>query len=155
LGGAFGHAFLYDGSMHDLGTLPGLNDSFASAINNAGQVVGYSWLQVLGGSSHYRAWLYDGTLHDLGAPGLSIALAINNAGTVVGGFYLPESEWHAFIYRNGHVYDLNNLLDDSSAGWSLYQATGINASGQITGWGFHNGPLSGFILDPGHDGPHR
>ena len=37
------HAFLYEnGAMIDLGTLNGYSDSYARAINNSGQIVGYS-----------------------------------------------------------------------------------------------------------------
>jgi probable HAF family extracellular repeat protein len=36
------HAFLFDTSMHDLGTIPGYENSVAIAINNAGVVVGYA-----------------------------------------------------------------------------------------------------------------
>ena len=33
-------AFLYDGTMHDLGTLPGYDNSWGIGINDAGTVVG-------------------------------------------------------------------------------------------------------------------
>jgi probable HAF family extracellular repeat protein len=56
-------AFLYsDGTMIDLGTLPGDNQSIAIAINNSGQIVGFSFNP--DGSS--RAFLYSGgTMIDL------------------------------------------------------------------------------------------
>ena len=55
------HAFLYNGTFHDLGTFGG-NDSIAYGINSSGKVVGYA--EVLGNQKH--AFLYDGTMHDLG-----------------------------------------------------------------------------------------
>src|SRR5207249_2851170 len=37
------HAFLYDDTgLHDLGTLPGTDESYANGINSLGQVVGQS-----------------------------------------------------------------------------------------------------------------
>src|SRR5581483_8946967 len=36
------HAFLWDGILRDLGTLPNANESFAYAINDVGQIVGAS-----------------------------------------------------------------------------------------------------------------
>jgi probable HAF family extracellular repeat protein len=147
----FSHAFLYEETFHDLGTLPGLNDSFASAINERGQVAGYSWLESGGTDpTPFRAWFYDGSLHDLGAPGVqSVAYAINNSGVVVGGSYISsEIGWHAFIYRGGQTYELNDYLDSSGEGWTLWWGSGINASGQIAGTGTHNGQLSGFLLTP-------
>jgi len=146
-----GHAFVYDGSFHYLGTLTGLNSSEATAINNLGKIAGFSWAGGAPSPAEYRAWLYDGTMHDLGAPGRqSLALAINDSGILVGGFY-DLGEWHAFAYRNGEVHNLNDYLDASGAGWSLSQATAINASGQIAGWGFHRGRLTGFLLSPVND----
>jgi probable HAF family extracellular repeat protein len=84
------HAFLWeDGTMTDLGTLPGGIQSQAYAINSRGQIVG-------GGSDasgDMRAVRWeDSTIVDLGTlPGgrLSQALAINNRGQVVGYNYYP------------------------------------------------------------------
>src|SRR5262249_48464251 len=47
----------------------------------------------------------------------------------------------------GVMTDLNDLLP-SNSGWEVYQASGINASGQIVGEGFHNGAQHGFLMTP-------
>ena len=48
--------------MHDLGTLPGTQESVGNAINNLGQVVGDTFM----GSNTYHAFFYNGTMHDMG-----------------------------------------------------------------------------------------
>jgi hypothetical protein len=55
--------------------------------------------------------------------------------------------WHAFVYRNGQMFDLNNLIPANS-GWVLTTATGINDTGHIVGSGALNGELVGFLLTP-------
>src|SRR5271165_5942603 len=70
-------------SITDLGTLGGTS-SFAQAINNSGQIVGYSYMA---GNVNMNAFLYcAGAMTDLGTLGGSdsFALAINGAGQVVG-----------------------------------------------------------------------
>ena len=72
-------------SLTDLGTLPGDIASFATGINNNGQVVGYAT-----GNGSSRAFIYsNGTMKDLQAlygPNVigSIAYGINNSGQAVG-----------------------------------------------------------------------
>ncbi len=46
------------------------------------------------------------------------------------------------------MVDLDTLLPANS-GWTLQYAVGINASGQICGFGTHNGATHAFILNPG------
>src|SRR5207237_6218811 len=85
---AFGlsHAFLWqDGTMTDLGTLGGIRGfSGAYGINEAGQVVGYSYTRTYG-MEHAFLW-QDGTMTDLGARDgyTSRALAIRDLGQIVG-----------------------------------------------------------------------
>jgi len=45
------------------------------------------------------------------------------------------------------MLNLNELID-SSSGWQLYFAAGINAKGQIVGRGMLNGEEHGFLLTP-------
>lgn len=120
-------AFLYDGTLHNLGVLgglPGGEYSGASDINEAGQIVGGSTTPA--GPGH--AFFYDGTMHDLGTLGgvFSGANAINNLGQVTGFAETPTST-HLFIY-DGVMHDLGSL------GGPYINGLAINDSGRITGY---------------------
>ena len=60
-----------------LGTLGGTG-GYANGVNDAGQVVGYSYLP---GNASWHAYLYDGTMRDLGT--LGGALSSGNSITPV------------------------------------------------------------------------
>jgi probable HAF family extracellular repeat protein len=128
--GSNGHAFLYsNGQMTDLGTLGGTT-SIATGVNEAGQVVGYSETAD-GGLLYAHAFLYsNGQMMDLG--GLRercMAYAINNDGQVVGGCAGRSPPPDPFLYRNGQIYALRDLVDPARG---IYQfATDINDHGQI------------------------
>jgi probable HAF family extracellular repeat protein len=139
----YSHAILLrNGQVTDLGTLGGPR-SRATAINNAGQVVGVAdyWAQWQPVEEH--AFLWSGTnMVDLW--GAREALALNNAGHVVG-----SSQSGAFIYRDGSVHDLHALLVGNDLWrWHLSDARGINDSGQIVGMGTHDGKTRAFLLTP-------
>lgn len=142
-----GHAALFtDGSSVDLGTLPGDSASNAVAINQNGQIVGYSYTS--GGPLH--GFIDDdGTMHDLGNLGGqgTEATGINDLGQVVGGSTTASDASDAFIYSNGVMTDLNTLIDPDS-GWQLTEAEGINDLGQITGTGDLDGHEQAFVLTP-------
>lgn len=130
------HAIIFrDGVTQDLGSLGGLI-SEAQDINDAGQVVGMSETTPDYKSGEPHPFLYEnGVMRDLGFLGgvRARALGINNAGLIVG-----TSEWsndnpndyHAFLYKNHTMVDLNTLIDPAS-GWRLTSAMDINDAQQI------------------------
>lgn len=150
------HAVLWSaGAAHDLGTLGGL-DSQALDVNDSRQVTGHA--QTASGYPH--AFIFqvapDGAVtlrQDLGSLGgdMSYARAINNQGMVVG-----TSDDRAFLWDGTQMIDLNDAVNDPS--WVLRSANGINESGQIVGFGTHNGLPAAFMLvhgclaDVNHDG---
>jgi probable HAF family extracellular repeat protein len=142
------HAFRYsNGSMQDLGTLGG-NSSGASDINASRQVVGSSNLP---GNASTHAFLYtDGRMIDLGSLGrpFSGATAINASGWVVGSAGIYNDRIPAFVYDGTTMFDLNNLLDASGAGWTVLEATDINDAGWIAAEGKFNGGVFHVLLTP-------
>jgi probable HAF family extracellular repeat protein len=110
-------------NVTDLGVLSGGTQSKALAINNKGQVVGYSDTS---GEDH--AFLYGGgTMQDLGVLAGDIwsqAYAINDSGIVVGSSWSSTPDYpHAFIYGGGSLQDIG----------VKGLANGINNSKQIVG----------------------
>ena len=90
-----------------------------------------------------------GTLRDLGTLGgnSSYAYGINDAGDVVGYSYVDAAGVsHAFLFENGIMIDLNDLIDPNS-GWTLTEAYAINSGGQIVGAGIFDGAEHAFRLD--------
>jgi probable HAF family extracellular repeat protein len=139
------HAFLYvHNKLIDLGfpTIPAntkAGESSGTALNEKGTVVGvYSYLDLKspGDVSHdiLRAFRYDGVRFiDLGTLGGGNAQAhgINKAGDIVGSSDLPgDVNEHAFLFRQGHIYDLNDLIP-AGTGFTLKDASAINQAGQI------------------------
>lgn len=89
--------------------------------------------------------------------GISYALALNRKREVVGAAYRDASgagNFEAALFSGGSVLNLNDAIADSIyAGnvadpWRLREATGINDSGQIVGWGEHLGQTRAFLLIP-------
>ena len=122
-----------NGQIIDLGTLGG-NESFASAINNQGQIAGFALntipdrfsivdLLFYGSSNGTRTravlWGKDGAMQDLGTLGTghdASAVAINDSGTVLGFSYtsnipgptgLPPID--PFLWDNHEMLDLGTL----------------------------------------------
>lgn len=142
------HAFLYrNGEMKDLGVLgdPDTDSSYANGINDAGQIVGTSYI---GGCCTQHAFLYqNGTMTDLtpGLSGDSYAQGINEAGQIVG----SATETGVFLYEHGMLTKLDALPGVAKAGWVLNSTElAINDLGQIVGTGLHDGQSRGYLLSP-------
>jgi probable HAF family extracellular repeat protein len=146
------HAVLWDGSgVHDLGTLGGPT-STAVAIDNRGEIVGLSDTDT--GVTLPFLWK-DGVMTSLPIPSGHIygpAQSINSRGQMVG-FSLTDpsdlSTNHTLFWEDGAMTDLQTTIPAGS-GWKLLQACGINNSGQISGFGIHNGQIRAFLLTPAH-----
>jgi probable HAF family extracellular repeat protein len=123
------HAFLWeDGTMLDLGAIGG-PFSWATAINERGQIVGFSTTSI-DGPGHAVLW-DQGALIDLGAlPGddSSIAMGINNNGEIVG--WSASTTTRAFLWARGAISELAPL-----PGGTFGLANGINNRGQVVGVG--------------------
>jgi probable HAF family extracellular repeat protein len=122
------HAFLWSSStgMQDLGSLGG--SSYANAINNAGQVVGY--YETSAGNDRAFLWTASDGMEDLGTLGgdFAIASGINSSGQVVGTSRNASGDVHAFLWAaTSGMKDLGTLRGTFSS------AVAINDLGDITG----------------------
>ena len=136
-GNATVHAFFYSGgTMTDLGTLG--TSSEALAVNDArgsGRAIDPRIRRPS------RVLLPGGVMRDLGTLGgtNSEATGLNAVfSQVVGTSDITGGGTHAFLYEHGTMTDLNSRLPAGS-GWVLEAATAIDDSGEIVGWGRHNG----------------
>jgi probable HAF family extracellular repeat protein len=117
----------------DLGTL-GEEPCEAFAINDRGQVVGYSYRRSPIAGEHPFLW-QDGKMADLG--GLhrgwdTQALDINERGQIVGHTSTldaggSEVRWRSLVWENGKMTTL-------PSGGRANQAAAINDRGQVVGW---------------------
>ena len=130
----------------DIGTLGGL-DAFATAINNAGQVVGASKITE-DGSFHAFLW-ENGVMIQLfpeEEDGYeSVAQSISENGFITGTAVDPNGETRAFLWKNGKSIFLGTLGCESSYG------TAVNGLGQVVGTTCdEEGNIRGFLWRNGH-----
>ncbi len=149
----FGHAVSYTttGDIQDLNTFvapsEGITLVTANAANNF-RVVGGA--QKTGPTIPYRLDTNTGELDQMsgGWLGDTVAYGVNDVGDTVGFGYLDaaDTQQAAFIYTDQLDFkNLNDMIDPTS-GWTLESAGGINASGDVVGWGYHNGQFSAYHL---------
>jgi uncharacterized protein (TIGR03437 family) len=150
-----------NGTAQTLPLLTGYQQGLATSVNDSGVAAGTAFnidfTHLIDPNATAHAVLYNnGAVSDLGVISgdrTSMALGINNVGTVVGFssrnvpdftlqlapvIYPPGSNFHAFVYSNNKMYDLNRQLVNG-AGWQLAYATQINNAGQIVGTGLFTG----------------
>lgn len=149
-------AFFYDGSsIRDMGTLGG-SQSFAAAINDAGQITGFSYLagdQVL----HAYRWSAQTGMIDLGVPSGgadSEGYALNSRGDVAGRWNTTTA---SFPFRWSASRGITDL---AQADYTSMEARAIDDTGMVAGHGFTNlftrhvlvWPRKGAVIDIGHLG---
>ncbi len=124
------HAITYlNGSLTDLGTLPGGTSSFANGVNVFGNVVGNSY--TVAGTVPQAFDKAFGVFTNLGTLGgtQSFAFAINDSATIVGNANLAgDTATHAFSYSAGTMTDLGTLGGSNSVAFA------VNNSGTIVGY---------------------
>ena len=128
------HGFLWQaGKLRDIGTLGG-KESEATAMNDHGQIVGFSDIANSSDSDWHGFLWQHGTMTDLGTLGgwYSEPVAINERGTVIGVANMhddPDAD-HAFVWQDGKITDLGTLIGQRGRSG----AVAINNRDQIVGW---------------------
>jgi len=122
-------------SVTDLGTAGGVHplvgqyNTVATAINNQGQIAGWSYIA---GNTYSRAFVYSGgVMTQLGAADgtYSKGWGINSLGQIVGETDVDGTGSHAFLYSGGNMQVLGAL-----PGGNVSVARSINSAGQIAGY---------------------
>ncbi|RNC82261.1 MAG: hypothetical protein ED559_10910 [Phycisphaera sp.] len=142
----------------------GRSFSMAKAISESGTIVGHTNGAGLGSGpggegGDWQAVIYEddgqgGTnyipLGRLDGLGISEANDVNDDGLVVGYGFDGSGAGiapRAFAWKDGTMYELNDLLDARSGFVNLIQATGVNAQGDIVGFGeTTDGNIAGFVI---------
>ena len=150
------HAFLWSKSgAIDLGVIPGGVTSVATAVNALACVVGYGIIpdpKML--IVHPFRW-HDGVMNDLGTlPDFDAcgATDVNDDNAIVGVCEKPGELSRGWIWRNGVMTDLNDLIDPA-LDIHIASADAINNKGQILVRGLTPDGTRSIILTPKNASP--
>lgn len=129
-----------------LGTLGGTR-SVAFDLDEAGRVVG--WADVTGDATFHAFFWENGVMSDLGTLGgpTSIAAGANADDVVVGTADTADGSQHAFVYDQGQIADLADLIAPDTGIEPVF-AAGVNPSGQIVGWASVGADTHAFLATP-------
>lgn len=126
------HALFWSNGAMQL--LPHLAETIAgaTAINEHSTVVGWAFVPCDKQPMAHAAIWRDGRVVDLGTLGgdTSRAYGLNDAGQVTGYSSVGKGEYSGFLWDNGRIFDLNDLVP-SSLGYRVTCADAINNRGQI------------------------
>lgn len=135
-------------TITDLGTLPGGDASYATGINNVGQVVGWGRVVNSYGNlvAHGFSWTRNAGMRDLGTLSFSDPFSeavfqswvnhVNDFGVVAGGSWAdPEGNSAVLWSSGGGIKDLG-----IPTGMRSSDAEAINLWGQVVGAAFEVGP---------------
>jgi probable HAF family extracellular repeat protein len=137
--------------VQDLGSLGGVGWHTPMAINERGDVVGFSNPpdgNDAADSVHAFLWTREGGMQDLGkltGDDFSQALSINNRGQVVG--VSCGLVCRAVLWQNGDITILKSLAEPGFAD-ELWSARSINDAGQITGRLLGGGKFLPYVATP-------
>jgi probable HAF family extracellular repeat protein len=153
------HAVLWNkGTIVDIGTVEGGNESIANSVNTRGQIVGWSLNGIPDDSSitglgyQTRAFVWQkGVMQDLGTLGGPDAMAnlVNESGQIVGESYTSSTPspycaenlglsltTGAFLWQDGKMFNLGGF------GGTCTFASDLNSRGQVVGTSTLTGDLA-------------
>ncbi len=143
-------AFIYDHGLKLLGGLRGYLNSFATTINDRGQILGHSYnpSDGLDGQAGHAFLYSNGHIAELGSlPGWPYdgASGINNRGQIAANTEDSSGvDGIAFLISDGHKIPLGTLPGDNNS-----IAKAINASGQIVGLSSGQTTMHAFLYSNG------
>lgn len=141
-------AIWHDGSVRDVGVLPGYDYARGVALSESGILVGTA---AVAGEDLPVGFLYRNgamtKISPLAGDNILLPHGVNDAGTVVGTSSQGFITVRAFIYENGVTQELNSLISRAT-GWQILHAYGINDRGQIIGLGVNGGIQHAVLLNP-------
>lgn len=131
------------GEQYALPNTLGGDASMAFGVNAGGETVGIA--ETTGGYIHAMSWSSPGPMKNLGSLGYcdgskycSAANAINYWGDIVGAATSESGAHHAVLWKDGTLYDLNDLIPAGTDWVYLKEAEDINNKGCIVGTGLLN-----------------